>query len=172
MDRTYAALATILIVTAPLGACGNENSASEVSEAGQKQGAAPAGPLTCPVTQSPTKNGADPEPELFKRIIRCAKGEKTVSIGEEGSVEVEVKSLQIGSSRPWSYRQDSGNGTEDTIVYPVKATYTVRTLYRAATEVEKDWIRILNFYVDSFGEWRIGSEEAIKAGTAERIPKH
>ncbi len=138
---------------------------------GETSTATATGPIKCPVKQSQVKNGARPDPELFKQIIRCAKGEKTVAAGEEGAVEVEVTALQVGSSRPWSYRQDTGNGTADTIVYPVKATYTVRTLYRAATEVEEDWVRVLNFYVDGFGEWRIGSEESVKAGASKRIPK-
>ena len=46
----------------------------------------------------------------------------------------------------------------------------MRTHYRAATEVEAGWIRILNFYVDSFGEWQIGSEEPVKSPTTERVP--
>jgi (p)ppGpp synthase/HD superfamily hydrolase len=43
-------------------------------------------------------------------------------------------------------------GTASTIVYPVKATYPVKTFYRRATEVNEGWIRILNFYVNAFGE--------------------
>lgn len=32
------------------------------------------------------------------------------------------------------------------------------------------WIRILNFYVDGFGEWQIGSEEPVKSATTQRVP--
>ena len=135
-----------------------------------REGAAPTAFVPCPVAQSPSKNGAQPDPALLTRLIRCAKGEKPVPPGQEGAVQVEVSALQVGGSRPWSYRQDQGNGQVGTLVYPVKTTYTVRTLYRAATEVEENWIRILNVYVDPFGEWRIGSEETVKAGTARRIP--
>lgn len=127
--------------------------------------------VECPVAQKTVKNGAKPDAELFKKLIRCKKGEKAVQPGDEGAVLVEVSNLQIGTQRPWSYRQDTGSGTAGTLVYPVKATYSVKTLYRAATEVEEGWIRVLNFYVNSFGEWQIGSEESVQAGKFKRIPK-
>ncbi|OYU93311.1 MAG: hypothetical protein CFE21_21030 [Bacteroidetes bacterium B1(2017)] len=127
--------------------------------------------IECPIIQKTVKNGAKPDAEVFKKLVRCKKGEKAVQLGEEGAVLVEVANLQIGSPRPWSYRQDTGSGTANTIVYPVKATYTVKTLYRAATEVEEGWIRVLNFYVNSFGEWQIGSEEPVSIGKTRRIPK-
>ncbi|WP_255065733.1 hypothetical protein [Lacihabitans sp. LS3-19] len=127
--------------------------------------------VECPILQKTVKNGAKPDVELFKKLIRCKKGEKAVQSGEEGAVLVEVSNLQIGTQRPWSYRQDTGSGTASTLVYPVKATYTVKTIYRAATEVEEGWIRILNFYVNSFGEWQIGSEEPVQAPKTKRIPK-
>lgn len=127
--------------------------------------------VECPIVQKTVKNGAKPDVELFKKLIRCKKGEKPVSAGDEGAVMVEISSIQIGSQRPWSYRQDIGNGTLNTKVYPVKATYNIKTLYRAATEVEEGWIRVLNFYVNAFGEWQIGSEEPIQVGKTRRIPK-
>ncbi len=127
--------------------------------------------LECPVEQKQVKNGARPNVELVKKIIRCKKGEKAVEAGDEGAVKVEISAVQIGASRPWSYSQDSGNAKPGTPVYPVKATYTVKTFYRNATEVEEGWVRILNFYVNAFGEWQIGSEETIKGGKFKRIPK-
>lgn len=133
-------------------------------------GAIHAQTLSCPVAQAAVTADAKPDVELFKQIVRCKKGEKAVAAGDEGAVTVEVSALQVGSPRPWTYRQDSGSGQEGTLVYPVKATYTVRTHYRTATEVEDGWIRILNFYVDSFGEWQIGSEEPVKSATASRVP--
>lgn len=60
--------------------------------------------LDCPIAQKSVKNGAKPDAELFKKIVRCKKG-------DEGAVRVDVTALQIGTSRPWSYRQDSGRLT-------------------------------------------------------------
>lgn len=125
--------------------------------------------VECPVKQKQVRNGSRPDTELFKKIIRCAKGEKAVEEGDEGAVKVEISAVQIGASRPWRYSQDLGNGQAGTVVYPVKATYTVKTFYRTATEVEEGWIRILNFYVNAFGEWQIGSEENVKSPKVRRI---
>jgi hypothetical protein len=127
--------------------------------------------LECPITQKQVKNGSRPDPELVKKIIRCNKGEKGVEKGEEGAVKVDVTAIQIGASRPWSYSQDIGNAKPGSVVYPVKATYTVNTIYRTATDVQANWIRILNFYVNAFGEWQIGSEEPIKSPAIKRVPR-
>ena len=125
--------------------------------------------VDCPIEQKQVKNGARPDPELLKKIIRCKKGEKAVEKGDEGAVKVDVSAVQIGTARPWSPSRDSGNGKAGTIVYPVKATYNITTYYRIATEVEEGWIRILNFYVNAFGEWQIGSEETVRAPKVKRI---
>ena len=129
------------------------------------------GILTCPVTQSEVKNGARPDPELLKKVIRCKKGEKLAQPGYDGAVGIEVTALQIGSSRKWSPSRDSGNGDLDTIVYPVKVTYTERTFYKTRTQVSENWIRILNMYVNAFGEWQVGSEEPVKSPENKSIPK-
>lgn len=127
--------------------------------------------LECPIEQKKVKNGAKLNAELAKKIIRCKKGEKAVEEGDEGAVTVEISAIQIGAARPWSYAQDSGNGKVGTLVYPVKATYTVKTHYRKATEIEAGWIRVFNFYVNAFGEWAIGSEENVKSPKVQRINK-
>ena len=127
--------------------------------------------LECPVKQPQVKNGARPDADLLKSIIRCHKGEKPAAKGFDGAETVDVTALQIGSPRPWSRQQDQGNGTNGTRVYPVRATYTHKTFYRRRTVVSADWIRILNFYVNAFGEWQVGSEEPIKAGVSTDIPR-
>lgn len=127
--------------------------------------------VECPIEQKKVANGAKPNAELAKKIIRCKKGEKAVEEGDEGAVTVEISAIQIGTARPWSYSQDLGNAKPGTVVYPVKATYTTKTHYRKATEVEEGWVRIFNFYVNAFGEWQIGSEENVKSPKFQRIPK-
>ncbi|MBL8114605.1 MAG: hypothetical protein JNK60_17120 [Acidobacteria bacterium] len=127
--------------------------------------------LACPLEQKKVAKSARPDPELFKKIIRCHKGERAVVPHAEGPVTIDVTALQVGTPRKWSYRQDSGSGDESTMVYPVRATYTERTYYRTRTEFGEDWIRVLNFYVDSFGEWRIGSEEPVKPPVVRSVPR-
>lgn len=124
--------------------------------------------LQCPVQQSAVANGAKPNPELFKKIIRCRKGEKPASKGYDGAVTVDVTALQIGTPRKWEYLRDIGGGP-GVIIYPVKATFTYKTFYRSSTKVEDNWIRIINFHVNEFGEWTTGSEESIKMGEIKNI---
>lgn len=128
--------------------------------------------LKCPVPQAAARNGDKPDLEVLKKIVRCRKGEKPASPGyDEGAVTVEVSSLLIGSPRDWDGRRDSGSGERGTKVWPVKVTYTDKTHYRTRTEVAEDWIRVMNFYVDAFGEWRSGSEEPVKSPTVKSVPK-
>lgn len=126
--------------------------------------------LQCPIQQSPVTNGAQPNTELFKKIIRCNKGEKAASKGYDGAVTIDVTSLQLGSPRKWQYGRDIGGGP-NVIVYPVKTTFTYKTFYRSGTQVSENWIRIINFHVNEFGEWVTGSEESIKAGETKNIPR-
>lgn len=163
--RPFGGAAAVVKAQPPVRAAGQNNN-------NNNNGTPAAGKfLECPVEQKQVKNGAAPNAELFKKIIRCKKGEKAVDEGDEGAVGVEISAMQIGASRPWRYADDSGSGKVGTLVFPVKATFTIRTFYRNATEVEEGAIRILNFYVNAFGEWAIGSEELIKGGKAKRIPK-
>jgi len=104
----------------------------------------------CPVTQATVKNGARPEPELLKKLVRCSKGEKAAEKGYDGAVTVDVAALQIGEARKWSPLRDTGNGKLDTMVYPTKAIYSVRI---------------------AFGEWQSGSEEPVKSAEVKSIPR-
>lgn len=126
--------------------------------------------LECPTEQSSVKNGAAPNVELFKKIIRCNKGEKSAAKGRDGAVTVDVSGLKIGTPRAWVYGQDLG-GKPGTKIYPVKATFHYKTFYRSGTQVSQNWIKIINFYVNTFGEWEIGSEESIKMGETINIPR-
>ena len=127
--------------------------------------------LKCPVAQPPARNGDKPDPELLKKLIRCRKGEKSVEPGSEGAVAVEVTALTVGAPRDWDGRRDSGSGGHGTKVYPIKVTYTEKTYYRTRTVMAEDWMRVMNFYVDAFGEWRSGSEESLQSPSNRSIPK-
>lgn len=79
-------------------------------------------------------------------------------------------------SRRWActtllHPGDLGNGDLGTKVYPTKVSFTKKTHWRTRTEVSEDWIRVVNFHVNAFGEWQAGSEEAIKSGTYKSVPR-
>ncbi len=127
--------------------------------------------LSCPVTQPEAKNGSRPNAELLKKIVQCRKGEKAAAKGFDGAITIDVTELKIGAPRPWRYNQDSGSGQAGTQVFPVKVTYTEKTFYRTRTVVGEDWMRVMNFYVNSFGEWQSGSEEHIKSPESKIIQR-
>jgi hypothetical protein len=128
--------------------------------------------IDCPVTQPKARNGSAPNAELLKKIVRCDKGEKAAQKGLDGAITVDVTALQIGAPRRWAPLEDSGDGRIGTTVYPVRATYTVKTFYRGRTHVEENWIRTINFYVNSFGEWESGSELPVKSPVLKDIPRN
>ena len=127
--------------------------------------------IDCPVEQQKARNGAAPTAELLKKIVRCDKGEKAAQKGLDGAITIDVTALQIGAPRRWAPLEDSGDGKIGTIVYPVKVTYTEKTFYRTRTQVAENWIRVINFYVDSFGEWQSGSELPVKSPVSKDIPR-
>jgi hypothetical protein len=126
--------------------------------------------LDCPVEQPKVRNGVRPNAEMIKKITRCDKGEKPASKGMDGAVTVDVTAVDFGAPRQWIYSRDIG-GKPGTTIYPVRITYTVKTFYRYRTQVEENWVRTINFYVNEFGEWQSGSEEPIKSPTTKDIPR-
>ncbi len=50
--------------------------------------------------------------------------------------------------------------------------FVVQTFYRTSTQISQNWIGIINFYVNAFGEWETGSEESIKMGDTVNIPRN
>ena len=126
--------------------------------------------IDCPVQQTPVKNGARPEAELIKKIVRCDKGEAPASKGMDGAVTVDVTAYKSPRRVQWIYSQDIG-GKPGMTIHPVRVTYTVKTFYRNRTDVRENWIRTINFYVNEFGEWQSGSEVPVKSPDAKDIPR-
>jgi hypothetical protein len=128
--------------------------------------------LDCPVEQKPVKNGAAPNPEVIKKVLRCQLGEKPAAKGFDGALTIDISALSVGAARPWDRLRDMGGGTPGkTIVYPVKVTYTEKTFYRTRTAVGENWIYVFNFFVNGFGEWQYGSGEKIKMPDNRDIPR-
>lgn len=128
--------------------------------------------LPCPTPQKPAKNGAAPEVELVKKVLRCRLGEKAAPKGYDGAVTIEIGAVQIGKPRQWDRLLDTDGGVPGkTTVYPVKVTYTEKTHYRGRTEVNENWIRIFNFFVNGFDEWQYGSTQPVKSPDRTSVPR-
>jgi hypothetical protein len=128
--------------------------------------------LDCPVRQPKSRNGARPDPEVLKKVLRCAKGEKAAGKGLDGAVTVDVTGFELGGAIPWRPSRDIGDGRLGTVVYPAKVKYSVRTFNRTTVDVEDDLIKTVNFFVNPFGEWQIASEEVIKSAVFKSVPRN
>lgn len=121
------------------------------------------------IEQKPAKNGARPDAKLLEKLIRCL-WERPAEKGLDGARTVDLTPLQIGAPRKWVPYKDIGSGgNSNTIVYPVKTTYTWRTFYRSRIE-EIVSVGVFNCYVNTFGEWQCGSEESKQKGETKNIP--
>lgn len=128
--------------------------------------------LKCPVEQKPVKNGTAPDLKVLKKVFRCQAGEKSAAKGMDGAYTIDVESMQIGKPRLMDYLVDKGDGIPGkTLVYPIKVIWTEKTFYRTRTAVSERKIAIINFNINSFGEWQYGSATNISDGTYKSIPR-
>jgi hypothetical protein len=104
-------------------------------------------------------------------MIRCAAGEAPASKGFDGALTVDVSAVQTLPARKWDGSWDGGRGNRNTIVYPVKATFTTRQFFRIRTTIEADKTMIFNFYVNDSAEWAIGFRELVKPSSSSVIPR-
>jgi len=123
--------------------------------------------LDCPVEQKPVKNGTRPNALLLGKLIRCL-WEKPATTGMDGAVTMDLTPLQIGTPRRWNPRRDLG-GSANTIVYPVKTTYTQKTFYRERIVVD-EYTGVFNCSINPFGEWACGMAEHKQKGETKSIP--
>ena len=80
--------------------------------------------------------------------------------------------MQVASPRPRDRLLAMNGGTpRTTVVYPVKMKYSVKTFYRSRTDVNDDWIRVYNVFVNGFGEWQFGSAENIEGPDIKNVPR-
>lgn len=124
--------------------------------------------LECPIEQKPAKNGASPNAELLKKVIRCLY-ERPAPAGMTGAKTVDITAFQIGASRKWRPLDDAGSGNLSTIVHPIKVTWTEKTFYESFTQ-QIDSISVFNCYVTTFGEWECLLGQRIKDGEIKRLP--
>ena len=132
--------------------------------------------MQCSLVQPPARNGDVPNVELLTRVFRCQYGEKPAAPGLDGAVTVEVESMQVGRSRKWIYAGgagggDLGGGDADTVVWPIKITFTEKVHYRYSTTISADAVRIFHFFVNGFGEWQYGSAESVRMPMTSTVPK-
>ena len=82
---------------------------------------------------------------------------------------MDITDFKIGAPRRWNVRVDTGaGGTPDTIVYPVRATYTTKSFYREQNKVTANREQLFACHVD-VGRWICGPDQVLKEGQQTRI---
>jgi hypothetical protein len=120
------------------------------------------------LAQPKAQNGARPPAPLMNKLIRCL-FEKPARKGMDGAVTMDLTPLQIGAARKWILYQDIGSGaTPNTLVYPIRTTYTLRTFFRTRI-TERVENAVFNCYVTTFGEWSCGLAESKPKGELKEI---
>jgi hypothetical protein len=123
--------------------------------------------LDCDFKQPPARNGSAPSPELTKKLIRCL-WEKPAQPELDGAITIDISAFQMGAPRKWVPLQDLGSGKLETIIYPIRATWTMKTFYRTRTVVQTNE-SVFNCYVDAFNKWECGLGQRIKDGDIKEI---
>lgn len=120
-------------------------------------------------TQPAARNGSPLPAELSQKLIRCALGEHPSLAGGQGATTVNISEFSIGAPRRWNLRIDTGaGGTVDTIVYPVRVTYTTKSFYREQNIVIADREQLFACHVD-VGKWICGPDQVLKEGEKRQI---
>lgn len=118
--------------------------------------------------QARARNGSPLPVELAKKLIRCLY-EKPSAPGMDGATTMEISEFRPTASRRWNPREDRGSAaTANTIVYPVRVKWTLKTFYRTYNEVLTDREQIFTCFVDG-DEWYCGSAQLIKEGEKKQI---
>jgi hypothetical protein len=83
-------------------------------------------PISCP--EQPRGKAGPPALSLLKKLIQCSREELST---ERGIINFDLQSAQIGAPRPWREAwsdRDMGTGIPgQTLVYPVRGRWTVKT---------------------------------------------
>lgn len=111
--------------------------------------------LDCMNLEHSGRNGDRPPPELIKKLIRCLE-ERPSPRGQDGATTVDVTQLNIATPRKWVLYRDIGQGTANTMVYPVHATFNKKTFYRTRNIQVTGAEGSYTCFADKFNFWVCG----------------
>ena len=127
--------------------------------------------INCGALQKRGKTGDRPNPQLITSLIRCI-WEKPSAKGADGATTIDVAPLQFGQARRWIPTMDEGNdGNANTIIYPVKTTYTMKVFWRTRI-TEQQFTGVFYCYVNTFGEWTVENHDSRDKTAIKEIPVH
>lgn len=111
--------------------------------------------LDCEHLQHGGRNGQPLPTELAKKLIRCLY-EKPSLVGQDGATKMDIIEFAPGAPRKWILYQDMGQGTFNTIVYPVHVKFNVETFYRTRNLETTGQEKTFTCFADKDNLWQCG----------------
>src|SRR5260370_40736308 len=101
------------------------------------------------------RNGSSPPVDLAKKLIRCLY-EKPSPVGQDGATTRDIDEFTIGAPHRWRTYIDMGQGTANTLVYPVHVKYADKTFYRTRNVLQTDIEGTFTCFCDAVNLWQCG----------------
>ena len=111
--------------------------------------------LDCENLKHAGRNGSPPPPELIKKLIRCL-FEKPSPVGQDGATTMDITDFTIGGPHRWVTGIDSGQGTENTMVYPVHVRWNTKKFLRDRNDRVTDAEGTFTCFADAVNLWQCG----------------
>jgi hypothetical protein len=100
-------------------------------------------------------NGSPLPPDLAKKLIRCLL-EKPSPPGGDGATTMDITDLTIGAPHRWVFGDDVGQGTANTIVYPVHVRWNSKKFLRDRNDLVTDAEGMFTCFADAVNLWQCG----------------
>jgi hypothetical protein len=125
--------------------------------------------LDCENLKHPGRNGSPPPPDLIKKLIRCL-FEKPSPAGQDGATTMDITEFTIGAPHRWRDTIDSGQGTANTMVYPVHVKWNTKKFLRDRNDQVTDAEGTFTCFADAVNLWQCGfATGPHKDGTKQEI---
>jgi hypothetical protein len=118
--------------------------------------------------RGPVRNGQPISAELAAKVIRCW-FEKPSEPGKDGATTMDITEIVPGTPRRWNPNDDwAMNATTNTVVYPFRVRWDLKSFYHTFNRVETGKENIFACFVD-IDQWYCGQAQTIKNGEKRLI---